>query len=130
MENKEQIITNVSNAIFQAIGYNTLVKHNVTSADFGVDLYVENGNLYISINNRSGESGTAKVSYTVNGTTKSRTLNIATGYKTFRLTKLSIGSNTVILKNIVYTINGQSISVSYNRTYRFTVSGPVTDPEM
>ena len=123
-------ITDTSNSTFQAIGYNTLVKHNVTSADFGADLYAENGNLYIGINNRSGESGTAKVSYTVNGTTKSRTLNIATGYKTFRLTKLSIGSNTVILKDIVYTINGQSISVSYNKRYSFTVSGPVTDPEM
>ena len=123
-------ITDTSNSTFQAIGYNTLVKHNVTSADFGADLYAENGNLYIGINNRSGESGTAKVSYTVNGTTKSRTLNIATGYKTFRLTTLSIGSNTVILKDIVYTINGQSISVSYNKRYSFTVSGPVTDPEM
>ena len=102
----------------------------MTSADFGADLYVENGNLYIGIYNRTEYSGTAQVSYTVNGTTKSRTLNIAPGYNTSRLTTLSIGSNRVILKDIVYTINSKSISVSYNTPYSFTVSGPVTDPEM
>ena len=123
-------ITDTSKSIFQAIGYNVLEKHNVTSADFGADLYVENGNLYIRIYNRSGESGTAKVSYTANGAGKSRTISIAPGSNNFRLTTLSIGSNTVILKDIIYTINGTSISVSYNKQYSFTVSGPVTDPEM
>lgn len=123
-------ITDTSKSIFQAIGYNTLVKHNVTSADFGADLYAENGNLYIRIYNSTEYSGTAKVSYTVNGATKSRTMNITRGSNTSRLTTLSIGSNRVILKDVVYTINGKSISVSYNRSYTFTVSGPVTDPEM
>lgn len=123
-------ITSVSNSTFQAIGYNVLEKHNVTSANFGADLYVENGNLYIRIYNRTEYSGTAKVSYTVNGATKSRTMNITRGSNTSRLTTLSIGSNKVILKDVEYTINGKSISASYNKQYSFTVSGPVTDPEV
>ena len=125
-------LTSVLNSTFKAIGYNTLVKRNVTAHDFIVHTPYQgplNG-YYMKITNNTGESCTAKISYTFNGTSNRKNISLAVGDTEVRLGALVEGSNIIVLKNIVYIINGTSIPVTYNRTYRFTVSGPVTDPDM